>query len=146
MTILLWLISGLMFPAALDWGDSLGAPPTFYTHFFLSLAICGLMASVYPYFILTLLAVHWYLPALIRAQILTGPARADLQTVRKLNRLYLALTALVPMLAIWLVLMFRSEQSWVPMAASAVDVLGLLVMFTLERIIDRDLTALDHLA
>jgi len=146
VTVLLWLISGLIFPAALDWGDSLGAPPTFYTHFFLSLAICGLMASVYPYFILTLIAVHWYLPALIRKGILTKPAKANLQTLRSLNRLYLGLTALVPMLAIWLVLMFGSEQSWVPLAASAVGILGLLVMITLERFIDRDLTALDHIA
>jgi hypothetical protein len=146
VSILLWLFSGLLFPIALDWGELIGAAPTFYAHFFLSLALCGLIASVYPYFFLTLLAVHWYLPALVRAGILDGPARADLQTVRNLNRLYLALTALVPMLSILLVVMFRSEESWVPVAVSAVGLLGLAVMFTLERVIDRDLIALDHLA
>jgi eukaryotic-like serine/threonine-protein kinase len=146
VSMLLWLFSGLLFPIALDWGDLIGAAPTFYSHFFLSLALCGLIASVYPYFFLTLLAVHWYLPAMIRARVLAGPARSDLQTLRSLNRLYLVLTALVPMLSIWLVVMFRSEESWVPVVVSAAGLLGLAVMFTLERIIDRDLTALDHLA
>ena len=146
VSMLLWLISGLLFPIALDWGELLGANPTFYAHFFLSLALCGWIASVYPYFILTLLAVHWYVPALIRAGILAGPAQADLQTVRNLNRLYLALTSLVPMLSILLVVIFHSEESWVPMVVSAVGLLGLALMYTLERVIDRDLTALDHLA
>lgn len=146
VSMLLWFLSGILFPVALDWGDSLRATPTFYTHFFMSLALCGLIASVYPYFIITLLAVHWYLPALIRARVLTGPSRADLQTVRSLNRLYLALTALVPMLSILLAVMFRSEESWVPIDVSLVGLLGLAIMLTLERVIDRDLSALDYLA
>jgi hypothetical protein len=57
-------------------------------------ALAGWFNLLYN-FILTLLAVHWYLPALICAGVFAGPARADLQTVRSLNRLYLALTALV---------------------------------------------------
>jgi len=146
VSMLLWLLSGVLFPTVLDWGKSIGAGPTFYAHFFLSLALCGLIASVYPYFILTLLAVRWYLPALVRSGVVAGPARTDLRTIHSLNRLFLALTALVPMLSIWLVVTFRSDESWVPIAISAAGFLGLVVMLTLEKIIDRDLTALDHLA
>jgi serine/threonine protein kinase len=144
--LILWALSGLAFPLLLSWGQPIGKTAAFYTHFFLSMALCGLVASSYPYFGLTRLAVCWYLPALVRAGIVSGPAMADLRSLRRSNRIYLALSGLVPLLAMMLLVLFRDGLWRVQLAVSAGGLVGFGIIFLLERMIDRDLSALEHIA
>ena len=145
----MWTISGLIFPIAIVWGQASGATPGFYLHFFVSLALCGIAAVAYPYFLLTALATGFYLPALVRNKIIAGPRWRDLERVRMLNRVYLALSALVPMLGVLLVVAFGGEQNdekWPVLVVSGVGLIGFAAMFLLDRYIDHNVSALEKIA
>jgi len=63
-----------------------------------------------------------------------------------LNRVHLALTALVPMLGVLLVSAVGSDQRWALMVTSSVGIVGFAAMFALERTIERNLDALEKVA
>jgi len=146
LTLSLWTISGIIFPIAINVGMTLKDSVGFYSHFFLSLSLCGIVAMAYPYFFLTSLAVRVNYPALVRKKIVTGPRWRTLQRIRLLNRIHLILTALVPMLSVLLAVAFDSEQKWALMIASGGGIIGFVVMFALERYIDTFLNALERIA
>ncbi|NOY40879.1 MAG: serine/threonine protein kinase [Planctomycetes bacterium] len=146
LTLSLWTLSGIIFPIAINIGLPLNDSLGFYSHFFLSLALCGIVAMAYPYFLLTSLTVRVYFPALVRNKIVAGPRWRTLQRIRMLNRTYLMLTALVPMLSVLLAVAFDSEQKWALMVASGGGIIGFAVMFALERYIEKNLDALERIA
>jgi len=146
VTLVLWSVSGLVFPLAMNVGLEIEGALGFYSHFFMSLALCGLAAMVCPYFFITLLAVRVYFPALVRRGVLPGPKWKDLFRLRVLNRVHLALTALVPMLGVLLVSAVGSDQRWALMVTSSVGIVGFAAMFALERTIERNLDALEKVA
>lgn len=99
----LWLVAGIVFPVAMHLlAGHLSAEQ--YLQFFLSLATCGLIAAAFPYLGTTWLALRVYYPAL-----LAGSSPSD-REVRLLERIpsqagfYLAIAAVVPMLAVLLVI------------------------------------------
>ncbi|MEQ8838082.1 MAG: protein kinase, partial [Lacipirellulaceae bacterium] len=141
--LFLWSASGAAFPLAIAWGSPLKEGWGFHLHFFTSLAICGLGAIVYPYFIITALATRYGVPALVRNEIVEGPAQSDLERLKKLNRVYLALAGLVPLLALLLLALTGTQQSWALIVASGVGLVGLAAMFWLESQIGLDLEALE---
>jgi hypothetical protein len=151
-SLTLWTISGLVFPIAISWGQSFGADAAFegvaafYLHFFISLALCGFAAVAYPYFFLTTLATRFYVPALVRNEIIEGPSWRDLQTLRKLNKVQLALTVLVPILGVFLAVAIDSNQKWAQLLVIGVGGVGFAAMFALERYIDRNLDGLSQIA
>ena len=100
----------------------------------------------YPYFLLTTLAVRCFFPALVRDGVVAGPRWSDLQRLRGLNRVHLALSAAVPMLGVLLAVAAGSEQKWALMVASGGGLAGFAAMFGLERFIDRYLDALENIA
>jgi len=142
--LVMWTVSGLIFPIAIDWGQSIG----FYLHFFLSLALCGIAAVAYPYFLLTALAVRLYIPALMRNKIITGPRWQDLQLVRKLNHVHLLLCALMPLLGVLLLAFFSvsNDPKWPVLVVSGGGLIGFLAMFFLYRYTDKNLSALEKVA
>jgi len=146
VTLLLWTLSGIIFPIAINLGFELKEAVGFYTHFFVSLVLCGIVAMAYPYFLLTMLAVRSFLPALVRSGILAGPRWKPIQLVRKLNILFLALTALVPMVVLFLAVAVESNQKGAMMITCGVGVVGFIAMFWLERFINRCLNALERIA
>jgi len=145
-TLSMWTVSGLVFPIAVGWGQSFEGVTAFYLHFFISLALCGFAAVAYPYFFLTTLATRFYVPALIRNEIIEGPNWRDLQTVRKLNKVHLALTVLVPILGVFLAVAGDSEQKWAQLLVIGVGGVGFMAMFALERYLDRTLDGLEKIA
>ncbi|NOZ40728.1 MAG: protein kinase [Planctomycetes bacterium] len=145
-TLAMWTVSGLVFPIAIGWGQSFEGATDFYLHFFISLALCGFAAVAYPYFFLTTFATRFYLPALVRNGIIVGPRWRDLQTLRKLNRVHLALTVLVPILGVFLALWIDSDQRSALLLAISVGGIGFAVMLLLERYIDRTLDGLETIA
>lgn len=146
LTFVMWTVSGLIFPVALNVGNEIPNPVQFYGHFFTSLVICGSAAMAYPYFLLTALGVRCYFPALVRNNIIRGPRWNHLQRVRLFNELHLAISAIVPMLGMGLVGMVQERQDWALEVASIVGVAGFVAMFGLERLIDSDLDALEKIA
>ncbi len=153
LALSLWLISGLAYPVSLHvlvpssitWGV--------YVHFALSLALCGVLAGTYPYFFVTLLGLRVFLPEMIRRDIIRGPRLEDIDWLRRLNRIYLVMTALVPLLAILLILVTSPNgdtalllaRRWL-IIASATGLLGFGFMYFLHRVIDEDLLALRTLS
>lgn len=144
--LLLWSASGAAFPLAIAWGSPLEEGWGFHLHFFTSLAICGLAAIVYPYFLITSLVTRYGVPALVRNEVVAGPAQEDLERLKKLNRVYLALAGLVPLLALLLLAVTGSQQSWALIVASGAGLVGLAAMFWLENQIGLDLEALETIA
>ena len=148
LTVSLWAISGVLFPIAVNIGMPVEGVVGFYSHFFMSLVLCGIVAMAYPYFFLTALTVRCYFPALVRNEIVTGPRWRDLQRVRLLNIVFLVLTVLVPMLGILLGVAVGIEetQKWALMVASGGGMVGFAVMFLLKGYIDKNLDALEKIA
>jgi serine/threonine protein kinase len=148
LTLGLWSISGLLFPILMNLREQIPGMVIFYTHFFLSLALCGIGAAVFPYFLLTALAVRVYFPALVRNGIVEGPRWHDLKRLRKLNMLHLALSAAVPMLGILLVAFSETEADhrWALKVVSGVGLAGFGLMFVLFRYIEDNLDALEKIA
>jgi serine/threonine protein kinase len=97
----LWLVAGLVFPMILifryqsfGWLDAL--------HFFASLAICGGVAMVYPFFCMTLLDLVVYYPRVCR-RLGNGAGIARWgPKLRKRARVYLLAAAAIPLLALLL--------------------------------------------
>lgn len=153
MLLAIWSASGIAFPIAI--GELGEHSLEFYLHFFLSLALCGVVATTYPYMLITLLAVRYFVPALVRKGIIPGPRRIDLQQTARRNKFFLMTSILVPMLGIWLVVAFvkndpsggmREQKDWALLAVSGGGAAGFLIMLALERIIGLDLAALGHIA
>ncbi|QEG37278.1 serine/threonine-protein kinase [Bythopirellula goksoeyrii] len=148
LTLGMWSVSGLVFPLVMNMGGEIEGVVGFYSHFFMSLALCGISAAVFPYFILTALAVRVYFPAIVRNGLVAGPRWRDLQKLKKLNLIHLALSALVPMLGILLVTASGGDDSrrWALMVVSGVGIIGFAAMFILERYIDSNIAALEKIA
>lgn len=146
MLLALWSVSGIAFPIAIGWNVSSGHGFGFYLHFFLSLALCGIASTAYPYMLITAMAVMYYVPELVRRGIVPGPRKSDLQTVTKLNALYLALSAMVPMLGTLLVVVSGQRQDWVIITATGGGLAGFAAMWALERKVRFDVAALMHIA
>ncbi|MBC7856452.1 MAG: hypothetical protein IAF94_23730, partial [Pirellulaceae bacterium] len=104
-----WFATGLIFPAAIH---LLAGHFEFkdYLHFFLSLAACGLIAAAFPYLGTTWLALRVYYPALLAS---SSPGEREvrlLETIPSQAGFYLAIAAVVPMLAVLLVILGSFEN------------------------------------
>lgn len=97
----LWLVAGLVFPMILlysyqgfRWLDAL--------HFCASLAICGGVAMVYPFFCMTLLDLLVYYPRVCRRLGSDGGIGSWGPQLRKRARRYLLAAAAIPLIALLL--------------------------------------------
>jgi serine/threonine protein kinase len=146
----LWIPSGIAFPIAVGWENLSGHSVGFYLHFFLSLALCGCAATAYPYFLITAMALHYFVPAIIRRGVIPGPRRCDLDRVAWLNGIHLVAAAAVPMLGILLMavvgLPADRQEKWPLVAVSAGGLAWLSIVMGLKRLIDLDAAALRHIA
>ncbi|MCA9211726.1 MAG: serine/threonine protein kinase [Planctomycetales bacterium] len=154
IAVALWVIAGFTYPIAFE--ILLVEDVTFrvYTLFVLSLALCGALAGTYPFFLVTMICVRWILPEMIRTERTLGPRLADIQSLRKTNRLFVGLTAVVPFLGILLtVLTSKNLQADAKdfmtgpfmIISSLTGIIGFGVMYWIHREIDEDLTALELL-
>ena len=94
------------------------------------------------------------LPEFMRRELVSGPQHRDVTRLRKVNRLFVVLTALVPLLGILLILIARLDEDLAQRAlvqrdmiiASLTGIIGFVVMFWLHREIDEDLAAMERLS
>ena len=125
----------------------------FFLHFFLSLLLCGCAATAYPYFIITAMATHYFIPSLVRTGAISGPRRRDLDRVDDLNRLHFWAASAVPMLGGLLIAMLlywagsgEDQPKGALVVVSAGGLGWLAIVGWLRRIIEFDSAALGEIA
>ncbi len=136
-----WLLAAPAFPLGVRLG--LGPQPaSFFLSFMVSLALCGLIAAVYPFFGVTFLAIRVFLPTLLRRH---SPDAAELAGMERLKRrtgLYLLLAAVAPMLTVAAWAVTGSENRTALGVLACVGLVGFGAAFALSRAILGDLEAL----
>lgn len=130
----LWGVASLVFPLVLStWYPQF--PSSEAAHFCLSLLICGGVAAVYPYFLLTTLFVAVYYPRLVRTSMTDPDFDRRGERLRRYGELYLYAAAVIPLLSIVLLasreptLMSRYMICWSVLAT----LLGLFAAFRAYR-------------
>jgi hypothetical protein len=103
--------------------------------------------------LITAMATHYFVPAMMRNGAIAGPRRRDLKHVLKLNGIHLVAAAAVPMLGVLLVtiaLFFAvsrdEEHRWPLIVVSAGGLAWLAIVMSLKRMIELDVAALDQVA
>ena len=109
VSLVLWLIAGVAYPVALC--AALGIQSvSFFVHFLVSLALCGLIAAVYPFFGVAFFAARVLVPALIRDRRLNAEELSEMERLKRRTGLYLLLAAMAPMLTVGAWAAFGTEN------------------------------------
>ena len=139
--MVLWLIAGAAYPITLC--AFLGLQSlTFFLHFMISLALCGLIAAVYPFFGVTFFAVRVFLPSLFRNRPPDVVEASAMERLKRRTGLYLLMAALAPMLTVAAWAAMGSENRTSLGVLSAIGLVGFGATFALSREIVGDLEAL----
>jgi len=137
-----WIVAGMLYPALMHWaGAPLGAHH--YLHFFISLALCGMIAATYPFFGVTALAVREFYPRLLPTDPPGEPDAAGLARLSRRTWGYLILAASLPMLAVVVLVLIGSQRGRLALGIlGAGSLLGFGLIFYLARAIQVDLATL----
>lgn len=139
-----WVVAGLVWPTALHY-RAVEPPPHgagTYVHFLLSLAVCGLIAAAYPYFLVTFLAVRALYPACLGP---AGPVGGDGAALARVGRElghFRMVAAAVPLLAVALLASGGAPSPSAVAVLGGAGLAGTLFAFVLEGRIRADLAAL----
>jgi eukaryotic-like serine/threonine-protein kinase len=137
----LWLVSGIVFPVAIHlMAGHLSAEN--YLQFFLSLAACGLIAAAFPYLGTTWLALRVYYPALLSSSSPTDREVRLLESVPRQAGFYLAIAAIVPMLAVLLVIVGGLASRFASGLLIVAGLVGFLAAWFTYNQIRSDISAL----
>ncbi len=139
-----WLIAGIIFPLLLHAASGWNLSGHDFGHFFLSLAVCGLIAAAFPYLGTTWLVTGVFYPLLLGGGAPDGSEPKQLAAIPAQAARYLFLAAIVPLLGVGLVLLTdvddaRRLWSGILIAASVAALVA--AYFTYQRIC-RDVSAL----
>jgi hypothetical protein len=143
----LWLLSGLTFPLIMQFVAG-GIPGRSAIHFVGSLAVCGAIATAYPFFLMTFYIVRSVYPELV-AHGQTNPREAEqLRALsRRLSR-YLAIAASVPLLGVVAVSFLTAPEIAeviVPIRVLCIGgIAGFVLVYWLSREIESDIQALER--
>ncbi len=139
-----WILAGIMWPISLD--VLLGSLPfDAHLHFLVSLTLCGLIAAVYPFFLVTYLALRGLMPILLRAG---NPPPTEITTLERLGRALgpnLLAAVAVPFVGIATLVVIESQDRATMKALVAFGLAGCVFAYVLERKIRRDLAAISVL-
>jgi len=146
-----WLLAGLAYPVSMHYlvGEF---DQTQYIHFFLSLALCGLVAASYPFFFITFLSLRVFYPALLRKNLAADSDEAALIRFGQQAGLFLLCAGIVPAIGVLnlVLLEFAAPEmvaiKWMQtvtlIVLSLMGVLGFGVAFEIYRRIQNDIAAL----
>ena len=136
-----WCLAGVMWPVSLDllfgW-----LPPEAHLHFLISLALCGLIAAVYPFFLVTHLALRGLMPVLLRAGLPPPDEMAALDRLGRALGPNLLAAAVVPFVGIATLVVIDSHDRTTMKILVAFGLAGCAFAYVLERRIRRDLAAI----
>jgi hypothetical protein len=132
--ITLWVIAGVMFPVSIHIaaGDM---PTSAYVHFFGSLALCGLVAAAYPFFMIVWFSMRILYPLLSQGNAYASEDRTVFQRLNRLTWRYFVCAAAVPMFAVAILAIIDTGSRF----ALGVFGIGGLVGFALVTVIFRQL-------
>jgi hypothetical protein len=100
LSLTLWFISGLVYPTLLKlWHPAM--PNAIFGLFIGSLTMCGLIASAYPFFLVTYSAVHGLYPVFVQCGAFDQRDAMELHRLGNRLKLYFTGAALVPLLAVF---------------------------------------------
>ncbi|MBL8848370.1 MAG: serine/threonine protein kinase [Planctomycetaceae bacterium] len=146
LSITLWFVSGITYPIFLDL--LVGIPAGIYALFIGSLTICGLIASVYPFFLVTYSTVHGLYPVFVQCGVCDQRDAIELRRMYNKVKLFVFGAALVPLTAILGNLLLRQEQSDAQEMTMYVVCLGGIAAFMATywywRQLETHLTALER--
>lgn len=132
----LWGIASIVWPVVLSWRFP-DFPPIEAFHFCLSLLVCGGVAAVYPYFLLVILLTAVYYPRLVRRS-MTDPSFDKRGTrLRRHGEVYLLAAAVIPLLAIVLLISGKEIKPDLILCGVLATLLGLLAAFGAYRYVLR---------
>ncbi|MFO1095432.1 MAG: serine/threonine-protein kinase [Planctomycetaceae bacterium] len=100
LSITLWIICGVLYPTILNWKRP-EVPDFIFALFIGSLTICGLIAAVYPFFLVTYSAVHGLYPVFVQCGVCDQRDGAELHRLSNRLKLYFSGALLVPLLAVF---------------------------------------------
>jgi hypothetical protein len=138
-----WLVVGIAWPAAVRIVS--GPPPqgaVVYLHFAVSLVLCGLIAAVYPYFIMTFMSLRVLYPAFLDPD---RPAGEDAPALAQLAHelgLFRVLATAVPLFAVALIAWRGASSPFAVAVLSITGLVGTALVYALESRIRADLAAL----
>lgn len=139
-----WVLAGVCWPTTLDWLVG-GLPWHAHLHFLASLTVCGLIAAVYPFFLVSLMAVRYLMPVLLRAGQVQGAERTYLASFERQLVPYLMLSAAVPLVAIAALVFIESQDKASMKALVLLGLVGCGFAYLLERRIRGTIRALTPL-
>lgn len=140
--VVLWTLGGILFPVLMHIGLNQGEFPM-YIHFVSSLFLCGLIAAVYPFYIVTLLSLHRFYPLLVRLGSMHDEDRRALENLRRWSWIYLGLAALVPLFALFMLSMSQSSSRWAAASSAFIGIAGFAAAWFAVRRIQQDIDALE---
>lgn len=108
--ICLWIVAGVAYPISIRLAAG-EMPLAGYTHFFGSLAMCGLIAAAYPFFLSTWYGAFVIHPFLSRGQAYTATDRALNKRLNRLLWRYFVCAASVPMVAVTILVTIINSES-----------------------------------
>ncbi|MCP4171845.1 MAG: serine/threonine protein kinase [Fuerstiella sp.] len=143
-----WGIAGLAYPISLHVITG-GLDAIWYAHFFASLLICGMVAAAYPFFLLSVLAIRSFFPALLRGDTLTAGDEAELHMLSERSTWLLYFAGGVPAAGIMLLLLTNDNMAGANSAfaltiLSALGAVGFAFALSIARSLQNDIEALQE--
>ncbi|MGC3967065.1 MAG: hypothetical protein QM775_06735 [Pirellulales bacterium] len=139
--LMLWVVAGFAYPTAMHAG--LGDVPwQLYAHFFTSLILCGLIATAYPFLLVTFISLHNYYPLFVRLASMNRADRDHLARLRRMGWIYLGLAVLVPMSAVVVLVIIGSEAKLALGLMAAGGIVGFIMAFFGAKTFQADYDAL----
>jgi hypothetical protein len=139
--VICWCCAGFLWPFALD--SLVGwLPLAAHLHFLVSLTLCGLIAAVYPYFLVTYLAMHDLMPLLVMA---SPPDPSELSELHRIERTlvpFLITAVGVPLLGLAALIFIDSQDKTTLRILVVIGLVGCGFAFLLERRIRATIRAL----
>lgn len=143
INICLWSLAGIAYPLALHFSAGPLSTPD-YPHFFGSLLLCGLLASVFPFFLITAFSVRAIYPKFLPSVSNIDQERNLITVVQKRTYTYFCLAALLPLLTILALVLIESEARVALLILSAASLIGIGFIFVLFRFIQSDFNTLQN--
>jgi hypothetical protein len=134
----LWVIAGIAYPLVLRFQN----PQLSFAdccHFFLSLALCGGVALIYPFFGLTCVSIGIYYPRLVSASMHDPDFPRRARSLRIRSTIYLGIAAGIPLLALALLIPLRDTKPWFLFITLGITAFGLLTSFIAYQLIAKNL-------
>ncbi|MEK6247478.1 MAG: serine/threonine protein kinase, partial [Planctomycetales bacterium] len=138
-----WSLAWLAYPVCLQLFAKTTDIVQIYFHFAVGHILCGLVASVYPFFLLSFITVRVIYPVLCRGQ-LKGSDVPSLERLRQRNQIFLYLAGGIPALATMMLVVaeLMTEVIFAMLFMNFAGVAGFGIAFWLYRDLQGDLSAL----